>query len=241
MDKQLIKKLSLPIIVLLIGLGIISFFTFIFVEIGEDLLAREIRTFDSAIIDLLKTIETDTLDQLMIVITELGSVWFLTTLSILVILILWFAAKDKWGITTFIVAVAGGGTISKVLKHYYNRERPSINPEIDAIGYSFPSGHSMGSLIFYGFAIYFVARSKWSKAVKWSFAILSIILIFLIGISRVYLGAHFPSDVLAGYLAGTVWMTLCILALEWSEWRTKYPIRPFRAIQRFFIRRFRDN
>ncbi|WP_240795388.1 hypothetical protein [Aquibacillus halophilus] len=128
MDKQLIKKLTFPIIVLIIGLVIISLFTYIFVEMGENLLANEIRTFDSAIIELLKTIETDSLDQLMIFITELGSVWFLTTMSILVILLLWFRAKDKWGIVAFIVAIAGGGTITKILKHHYDRGRPSINP-----------------------------------------------------------------------------------------------------------------
>ncbi|MDL4842325.1 phosphatase PAP2 family protein [Aquibacillus rhizosphaerae] len=241
MDKQLIKKLSIPIIVLLIGLGIISLFTYIFVELGEDLLAHEIQLFDSSIIEFLKTLETDTLDQIMIFITELGSVWFLTTMSIFVVLALWFKAKDKWGITAFIVAIAGGGTITKVLKHHYDRGRPSINPEIDAVGYSFPSGHSMGSLIFYGFAIYLVAKSKRSKPVKWCFAILASFLIFLIGTSRAYLGAHFPSDVFAGFLAGFVWMTLCILALEWAEWRTKYHIRPFRAIRNLFVQRFHDN
>ncbi|WP_138420516.1 phosphatase PAP2 family protein [Aquibacillus sediminis] len=238
MDKKLVKKLSIPLTALVIGLAIISFFTYLFVEIGEDFLATEIVTFDNTIINYLKTIETDRLDQIMIIITELGSVWFLTTMSLFVILLLWFRAKDKWGIVTFIIAVASGGILTKVLKNYYDRGRPSINPEIDAVGFSFPSGHSMGSLIFFGFVIYLVARSKRSTLIKWSFAFFATVLTFLIGISRAYLGAHYPSDVLAGFLAGAVWLTLCILALEWSEWRTNYHIRPFQTIRHLLAHRF---
>lgn len=231
------QKMKFPVLLLTVGLIIMSLFTYIFIEIAEELIGSEIKRFDSSIINFLKTMETDSLDQVMVLITELGSVWFLTTMCIVVILLLWFRAKDWWGIAAFILANAGGGVISQVLKEYYNRGRPSINPEIDAIGYSFPSGHSMGSLIFYGFIIYLILRSDRSKTLKAITIFIAGMLIFFIGFSRIYLGAHFPSDVLAGYLAGTVWIMLCILALEWIEWQTQYHIRPFHAIRNFFKHR----
>ncbi|MEQ6378206.1 phosphatase PAP2 family protein [Bacillaceae bacterium S4-13-56] len=240
MDEQQAKKVKFPVLIVLAGLIVISLFTYIFIEIGEELLGSEIKAFDSTIIDFLKTIETDLLDQMMILVTELGSVWFLTAMCILVILLLWFRANDWWGIGAFIVANGGGALLTQVLKEYYNRGRPSINPEIDAIGYSFPSGHSMGSLIFYGFTIYLVLRSNRSKTLKTLYITIAGLLIFFIGFSRIYLGAHFPSDVLAGYLAGTAWMMLCILALEWIEWQNHYHIRPFHAMRNFFIRRFHE-
>ncbi|WP_235988977.1 phosphatase PAP2 family protein [Aquibacillus kalidii] len=234
MNGQQLKKTGFPTLLVVIGLGIISMFTYLFIEIGEELLETEIKSFDSSIINFLKTIETDNLDQIMIIVTELGSVWFLTSMSILVIILLWFRGKDKWGIAAFVAANAGGALITKILKEFYDRGRPSINPEIDAIGFSFPSGHSMGSFIFYGFVIYLIFRSRRSLHFKWCFSIVSGSLIFLIGFSRIYLGAHYPSDVIAGFLAGATWMLLCILALEWIEWQINYHIRPFHIIRKLF-------
>ncbi|UFU01219.1 phosphatase PAP2 family protein [Radiobacillus kanasensis] len=238
---ETVKKTGFPLLLVLIGLAVICGFTYLFIEIGEGLLEKEVKSFDSFIIEALKIMETDALDLVMLFITELGSVWFLTICSILVILILWLRSKDGWGIAAFFLAIAGGGTITRVLKQHYDRGRPSINPEIDAVGFSFPSGHSMGSLIFYGFMIYLLLKSRNPKSIKWALISISSTLIFLIGFSRVYLGAHYPSDVLAGYLAGTAWLMLCILALEWIEWRTHYHIRPFRSIRQFFVKKFHAN
>ncbi|QDP40363.1 phosphatase PAP2 family protein [Radiobacillus deserti] len=238
MIKEKMKKTGFPLIIVLIGLVLISGFTYLFVEIGDGLLEEEVRRFDTVLIEALKTIETDVLDFIMLIITELGSVWFLTTCSIIVILLLWFRGKDNFGIMAFLIAIAGGGIITRVLKEFYGRGRPTINPEIDAVGFSFPSGHSMGSLIFYGFMIYFLLKSRISKQFKTILSFFSSCLIILIGFSRIYLGAHFPSDVIAGYLAGTVWMLICIIALEWVEWQTQYHIQPFRAVRAFFIQKF---
>ncbi|MDC3417430.1 phosphatase PAP2 family protein [Aquibacillus salsiterrae] len=237
MEEKQIKKSIIPLVLVLAGLGVISFSTYIFIKIGQELLSKEINAFDSTIINFLKTIETDTLDLILLFVTELGSVWFLTTMSVVVIVLLWIRGKDGLGIAMFILAVAGGAIITKILKEHYNRGRPSINPEIDAVGFSFPSGHSMGSLIFYGFMIYFIIRSRRSIVIKSFLSAFFGFLIIAIGFSRIYLGAHYPSDVLAGYLAGAVWVILCILGLEWLEWQTRYHIRPFRSIRKFFANR----
>jgi membrane-associated phospholipid phosphatase len=215
------KNLILPILLVLTGLGISIVFINLFAELAEDMLESEVERFDSAIIGFFNHIASDTLGNIMFVFTELGSLWFLTMFSVIMMSILWWKKKDKWSILLFIIGIGGGGLLTKLLKYYYGRERPSINEEIDAIGYSFPSGHSMGSLIFYGFMTYFISRSTpISKKVKGLIAGISAVLIVLIGISRIYLGAHYPSDVIAGHLAGAIWLILCLLALEYVKWRS---------------------
>ncbi len=235
-NNQESKEVGFPLLLLIIGVTLSGLFVFGFAQIAEDLLSQEIKNFDSTIIDYFKSIANPTLDSMMVIITELGSVWFLTTLSVLLVMYLFFKVKDKWGALFFILAIGIGGLLTRLLKNFYERGRPSINEEIDAIGYSFPSGHSMGSLIFYGFIIYLVIRRANSNAVKWIASIFATMLFMLIGISRIYLGAHFPSDVLAGQLAGAVWLIICILALEWVEWQSQNTVKPIRSVRRFFTK-----
>ncbi|MGO1059722.1 phosphatase PAP2 family protein [Planococcus sp. FY231025] len=232
-------KVGIAVLILAIGLGLSMLFLAVFTEIAEEALEQEAWSFDSSIIGFFNSIGSDGLDILMIVITELGSVWFLSAFSIATILYLWTQHKDKWGILFFILAVGGGGLLTTLLKNLYERGRPSINPEIDAIGFSFPSGHSMGSLIFYGFIIYFVMRSRVNELVKGLAISLMAVLVVLIGLSRIYLGAHFPSDVLAGYFAGAIWLILSILALEWIQWQSRSQVRPVHEIRGFVAKVFR--
>ena len=101
--------------------------------------------------------------------------------------------------------------------------RPSFKLEIDAIGFSSPSCHSMARL-FYGFVMYLVLRSRKSELFKG------------LAISRIYLGAHFPSDVLAGFIASAIWLILSILVLDWIQWQSKSSIRPVRGIRDFLAK-----
>lgn len=231
-------KIGIALLILAIGLGLSMLFLTIFTEIAEEALEQEAWSFDTSIISFFKSIENEALDTVMIVITELGSVWFLTAFSIAAILYLWLRHKDKWGILFFIIAVGGGGLLTTLLKNLYERGRPSINPDIDAIGFSFPSGHSMGSLIFYGFIIYFIFRSRKSELLKGLAISFMAVLVLFIGISRIYLGAHFPSDVLAGYTAGAIWLLLSLLALEWIQWQSRSQVRPVHEIRGFLAKIF---
>ncbi|HCN17455.1 MAG: phosphatase PAP2 family protein [Psychrobacter sp.] len=232
------KKVGFLATILIVGLGIASLSIWLFSELAEELLENELRHFDNSIIRLFAAIETPTLDAVYVFITELGSVWFLTTLTVLILLWLWFKAKDKWGALFFLIAVGGNGALTWLLKQLYERERPSINEAVDAIGFSFPSGHSMGSLVFYGFITYLIVRSTQKKLVKILAFIFFSIIIVLIGTSRIYLGAHFPSDVIAGYLAGTIWLTLCLLALEWIQWQSHSQVNPVHALRDLLIASF---
>ncbi|ETP69761.1 hypothetical protein G159_05385 [Planococcus glaciei CHR43] len=224
-------KVGISLLLLGVGLGVAALFLVIFTELAEEVMENEMRRFDGSIINYFKAIDHPYLDTAMILITELGSVWFLTILSVATVLVLGIKYKDKWGILFFLLAVGVGGLLTKMLKQLYERGRPSINPEIDAVGYSFPSGHSMGSLIFYGFIMYLVMRGNGRAAFKRLSIVFLGIVVLLIGSSRVYLGAHFPSDVLAGYIAGTIWLILCLIALEWIQWQSKSDVRPVHSIR----------
>ncbi|MEZ0480998.1 phosphatase PAP2 family protein [Planococcus sp. SSTMD024] len=231
MDRE--TKLSgFAFIVLLVGLGLASLFIVLFAELADEMLDQELAVFDAVTIRLLEAIGSSWMDTVMFIITELGSVWFLVLMSIGVLWILGVRMRDKWGVLFYLVAVGGGSLLTVLLKHLFSRERPSINEAIDAVGYSFPSGHSMGSLIFYGFLIYLVIRTKQKPWLQWAAVFGLSMLIVLIGISRIYLGAHFPSDVLAGYIAGTIWLVLSLVALEWIQWQQRSPVPPVAALRK---------
>ncbi|TXC92699.1 phosphatase PAP2 family protein [Metabacillus litoralis] len=232
-NKQKAKKAGFPFLIMIGGIGFSVLFIILFANLAEELLEKEVEIFDATIINWFKYIENGTLDQIMIFGTELGSVWFLSVCTVAAIIGLWFTSRDKWGILFLVIGIGGGGLLTTLLKHLYARDRPSINPEIDAIGYSFPSGHSMGSLIFYGFIAYFIVRSSRKKVLKWFVILTAGLVVIWIGSTRIYLGAHYPSDVLAGHLAGAIWLILTILALEWVEWRSANSIRPTHVFKRF--------
>lgn len=80
--------------------------------------------------------------------------------------------------------------------------------------------------------IFLTIRGGHKEWIKWTISITLSVLIALIGVSRIYLGAHFPSDVAAGFIAGTIWLLLCITALEWINWQSGSNIRPLKGLRR---------
>jgi prepilin signal peptidase PulO-like enzyme (type II secretory pathway) len=94
------------------------------------------------------------------------------------------------------------------MKNIFVRQRPNILRLTDASGYSFPSGHSMASMVFYGFLIYLIYLNIKSKKIKISLICFLVLLIMLIGLSRIYLGVHYPSDVCGGFLMGLAYLVI---------------------------------
>lgn len=199
----------LPVIYILAGLFLSFYSLNVFFELSEDLMEQERFRFDQVIIQYVSNIRTETLTEIMKFITFLGGKTILTLLLIGSLVWLIVKRKNYWGAIFYIIAVAGGGLLNLGLKHWFGRLRPE-NSLIVEQGFSYPSGHSMGSLIYYGFLGYLVIRSQRGKSLKLLLGIGFITLILLIGFSRIYLGVHYPSDVLAGFSAGTVWLLLCI-------------------------------
>ena len=125
--------------------------------------------------------------------------------------------REKLLLYGWLVAFIGGGALDWALKTIFRRDRPSFpDPFVHVLGYSFPSGHSMGSLIGYGMLAYLVAHSVRRRGIDLLVAACAGLLVLAIGFSRLYLGAHYLSDVLAGFAAGIVWLAANIIALEAS-------------------------
>ena len=110
-----------------------------------------------------------------------------------------------------LLASVGGGLISHGLKIYYARERPDLLPLADTMTPSFPSGHSVLSAVVYLSLGVLLAQIAFKRRVKAYFLTVALVLTFLVGISRIYLGVHYPTDVLAGWTVGLVWALGCWL------------------------------
>ncbi len=177
--------------------------------------------FDNAFIWLVQYFATGTLDRIMIIITNLGygytyGVIVLAAFLVLVIQKRWLEVKG------LLICLLGGVALNELLKRLFERARPDAFQVVEAAGYSFPSGHAMVSLCFYGMIAFLIARNiplwRWRLVVMVSAALF----ILSIGISRIYLGVHYPSDVLAGYTAGTMWLAFSISLLMWWERKYRY-------------------
>lgn len=130
---------------------------------------------------------------------------------ILILLALLFIFMKNKKLASYIVINTGlCALLNQILKHIFRRIRPVGIALIEQGGFSFPSGHSMIALAFYGYLIYLIQKSKLSNTLKTIFTILLGIVILLIGISRIYLGVHFASDVLAAYCLSAVFLVIVI-------------------------------
>lgn len=129
---------------------------------------------------------------------------------VIVALLLLILFKDKLKASLVMIDLCVSAIVSNfILKPIFHRDRPSYMM-ISESGYSFPSSHSFIALAFYGLLIYFIYESGFSKNIKIiSISFLSL-LIVMIGISRIYLGVHYPSDVLAGFIGGAIYLMLFI-------------------------------
>jgi undecaprenyl-diphosphatase len=119
-----------------------------------------------------------------------------------------------------IVATVSGLVLSTLLKYLVDRQRPELVPHLSEVfTSSFPSGHSMLSAVVYLTLGSLLARFAEEMIVKLYFIAVALVLTFLVGLSRVYMGVHYPTDVLAGWTAGLVWAILCWLAAKWLQRR----------------------
>jgi undecaprenyl-diphosphatase len=144
-------------------------------------------------------------------VTALGGVvvLFLVTAGVTVYLL---AVRKYHAMWLVIAATTGGFVISSVMKYFFSRERPSVVPHLSYVQTSsFPSGHSMLSAVVYLTLGVLLARLVPQRVLKLYFLAMALFLTFIVGVSRVYMGVHYPTDVLAGWTAGLVWALLCYL------------------------------
>lgn len=182
----------------------------LFLGILEDVVSNDpLVQFDHVVFTTLQNLRTAWADEVMIIATELGSAMVAVTVIVAISVLL--ALKRCWRTLAYWLAAVGfAQALVWMLKLTLGRTRPiAMSAGMDQL--SFPSGHAASSVVLYGFLAVLLARGK-SPSVRWSIAALAALLIGLISFSRLYLGAHWLSDVLASLSLGTSWVALLSIA-----------------------------
>lgn len=192
-------------------LSFLSFLIFCFLAYGVQINANWVNWLDQVIAEPIIASSNQYLTPFVIFITDLGGVLIMSILVLLFsFLILWYTKNKRIVVWYFFQFVLGAGVLNYLAKLLFQRERPTIEHLVVQGGLSFPSGHSMGSFICYGgitFLFFYLHKKKKLPLFVFIFATL---LILSIGFSRIYLGVHFPLDVIGGYLLGASWLALMI-------------------------------
>jgi membrane-associated phospholipid phosphatase len=196
---------------LLAAAGCLWFFS----DLAEDLVERDsIVVVDQAVAVILRYLATPTLTTFFFAITMMGSVELFALLGLIVTVT--YGWQRRWlHVGTWLSALGGAALLNQLLKVLFARPRPTLSdPLLLESGYSFPSGHAMGSLILYGVLAYFAVIALSNRGARAVVILAATLLVLLIGFSRMYLGVHYVSDVVAGYAAGGVWLSALITGME---------------------------
>ncbi|MFN8539992.1 MAG: phosphatase PAP2 family protein [Thermomicrobiales bacterium] len=187
-----------------------------FGALGEEVWEREGFGWDAPLLLALHRHATPTLDAALIRVTDAGGPLPMACLAALVLAFL--LARRRLGDATFVgLAVGGAATLNFLAKALFQRSRPALWPAaLPETDYGFPSGHAMGSLA----VIVTLIILLWSTRWRWSALLLGTPFVLAVGISRVYLGVHYPSDILAGWCAALVWIvgTHLLLIRPLTRW-----------------------
>lgn len=201
-----------------------ALFVYLADEVGEQ---AWLTRFDSTVAEFFHHHGAPWLVHAFEAVTFLGSASTLTVLGLAVALVL--AALRRWSLLLgWAGALAGTGLLNTTLKRVVQRLRPRLpEPWVTEPGWSFPSGHAMGSLVAYGFLAYLLTRITPANFPRRTTVTALAALVLLIGFSRIYLGVHFLSDVIGGYAAAAVWLTFCILMTHRAQGRSSLsPTQP---------------
>ena len=177
---------------------------FLFILIN--VLNENIQKFDAFIYNVVISIKSDLVTNIFKVVTEFGDALVLIIITLLSFVIL----KNKKISASIAINLLIFPLLNILLKNIFKRPRPEGFKLIEENGFSFPSGHSMAAMAFYGLIIYFIFKNINNKKIRNISCILLSILIVLIGTSRIYLGVHYASDVIAGFLVSIAYLVVYI-------------------------------
>lgn len=163
---------------------------------------ERIMGFDSWVISVVTGFHSELVTQVMVLFTTLGDAATVAAISLMALFLLYNLGSSRMELALFLAVVISSGVFNLLLKNVFQRMRPEFNPLVHADGFSYPSGHSMSAFALYGVLGFMV----WLKVenIFWRSAMLlvCISMVLLIGTSRIYLGVHYPSDVIGGFLGG---------------------------------------
>lgn len=212
---------------LTLGTIITLFFIYLFFNIVQGYIGQEkLIQIDLRVINLISQFHSPPINSLMLFITHLAkapNIIFGTTVIALI-----FILKRNWHyLATLLISVIGAEIFVWIIKNIIDRPRPPLsNALVYESSYSFPSGHTFVAISFYGLLVFFILHSEKNKALKRISFLLGLVLVCWIGLSRVYLGAHWPSDVLASFAAGIAWLTIIITSTKIKLKFNHFPKKP---------------
>lgn len=223
---SLLRRISFAEKSALLTIAIAASAFYVFSELAQEVLAGTTRIFDEAVLlafrnplDFSDPLGPRWLEEMMRDFTALGSSGVLMALTLIVIGFLILVRKRHMALMVA-CSVAGGALVSQLLKWGFARPRPDLVPHGTFVyTQSFPSGHAMLSAVVYLTLGALLARSQADVRLKIYLLTISACLTVCVGISRVYLGVHWPTDVIAGWVVGTGWALLCWLIMLWLQSR----------------------
>ena len=211
----LLKLLTRAGLQLTAGVIVAAAFWFTFFGVVQDLLANDplVRA-DLRIVAFLQTLRSPDFSQVMVLLTDLAN-WQIIIAGAVILALSMYRCRQWWWLTGLALCVAGEQALSHSLKWIFSRDRPDLhNALIPAAGGSFPSGHALAGSIFYGFVACYIVSQIRSWMTRIAVAVGMALLILGIGFSRVYLGVHWPSDVIGSFALGPAWVATVLLVLS---------------------------
>ena len=206
-------------IVLLGALAVVTLAVMGFVEVADDMTEADGQRFDRIVLEAVRVpgaphdpIGPEWAEIALLDLTALGSIAVLASVTVVVCGFL-FIRRRGIAAMFIITTLAGGIALSQTLKRMFGRERPPVEYQAaEAVNASFPSGHAMLSAVVYLTIGAIVARALPQKRLKAYVMIIAVLLTLIVGLSRVYLGVHWATDVMAGWCVGAAWAATCWLA-----------------------------
>ena len=195
---------------LVVGLGAALLSLFLFAFLADVVMGQHTVNLDNGVLMTLRQVHSPALDQAAWVASALGAEWLAVLMVVLLVVMGW---QRRWGaVVGLLITVIGAQLLNDVLKDWFQRTRPApVDSFIPGQAFSFPSGHAMVAAAFYlyiGYLAWRLLPGRW----RYICATLLVLVAFTIGLSRLYLGVHYLTDVVAGYIAGIAWTDSVIIA-----------------------------
>lgn len=182
----------------------------LFAELAEEIHEADPLGFDEPLLELARSLHSASADEAMLLASQLGYLWGVVPLALGVLLGLLAFGRIRRAVY-FALAVGGSAALNLLAKAVFARDRPSLwLPIAPEHSYSFPSGHAMGAMSFCAAVVLMLWFTRW----RWPALALGAAFTLWVGASRVYLGVHYPSDILAGWAAALVWVSAVYLVVR---------------------------